>query len=323
MARWVEGSVRVASRSVGKHGALSIAPGMLHPPPPIAGGGVRRCIEAGGDAFGARPHGPISWRASERFFWILSMVDYLLDFMVLPMPILWLLLLGVVLWRWRRLSRAVIFAAIALFLAVSLPASGKLLVSNLQSGAPAFDGKDPDGILGILVPSGGTFDDGTGRWWPTRSSARRLTAALRIRDQLGLPIILSGGSPSRGQPPEVETIATLYGLQGEHIRLETRSRNSSETAEAVAAMLAGKPKPRVILVTSATHIARMSAALRHYGVTALVMPADDAGLEPLNLSDFLPSYRGLKLTRSAQWEFMGIAWYLFTERIDFADLSPS
>ncbi|MCH8996890.1 MAG: YdcF family protein [Proteobacteria bacterium] len=251
------------------------------------------------------------------------MIDYLLDFMVLPMPILWLLLLGVVLWRWRRLSRAVIFAAIALFLAVSLPASGKLLVSSLQSGAPTFDGDDPGRILGILVPSGGTFDGGTGRWWPTQSSARRVAAALRIRDRLGLPIILSGGSPSRGQPPEVETIATLYGLQGEHIRLDTRSRNSSETAEAVAAMLAGKPNPQVILVTSATHIARMSAVLRHNGVTALVMPADDDGLEPLSLSDFLPSYRGLKLNRAAQWEFMGIAWYLVTDRIDFADLSPS
>ncbi len=153
---------------------------------------MRRCIEAGGDAFGAGPDGPISWCASERFFWILSMIDYLLDFMVLPMPILWLLLLGVVLWRWRRLSRAVIFAAIALFLAVSLPASGKLLVSGLQRGAPTFDGNDPGRILGILVPSGGTFDGGTGRWWPTQSSVRRVAAALRIRDQLGLPIILSG-----------------------------------------------------------------------------------------------------------------------------------
>ncbi len=111
--------------------------------------------------------------------------------------------------------------------------------------------------------------------------------------------------------------------RGDQVRLETRSRNSSETAEAVAAMLAGKAKPHVILVTSATHIARMSAALRHHGVTALATPLTDAGLVPLTLSDFLPSYRGLKLTRSAQWEFMGIAWYLLTDQIDFADLSRS
>ncbi|MCH7872926.1 MAG: hypothetical protein IID33_14625, partial [Planctomycetes bacterium] len=66
---------------------------------------------------------------------------------------------------------------------------------------------------------------------------------MRLRDRLGLPIILSGGSPKSDQPPEAQTLAAHFGLRGPDVRLETTARNSSETAEAVAAMLAGAPNP--------------------------------------------------------------------------------
>ena len=82
--------------------------------------------------------------------------------LTLPMPLLWLLVLGLVLWRWKGLSRAVFLVGTLPFLALSLPASGKLLVSILQAGAPALGGKVPEGTTAIFVPSGGTIDDGTG-----------------------------------------------------------------------------------------------------------------------------------------------------------------
>lgn len=248
------------------------------------------------------------------------MRDVLVDLLTLPMPILWLLVLGLVLWRWKGLSRVVFLAGTLLFLALSLPASGKLLVSILHAGTPAFAGKVPEGTTAILVPSGGTIDDGAGRWWPSASSIVRLAAALRLRDRLGLPIILSGGSPKSDQPSEAETLAAHFGLQAPDIRLETTARNSSETAEAVAAMLAGAPNPRVILVTSATHVARMSAALRHHGVAVTVAVAAGGDADPWAPSDFLPSYRGLKTSRGAFREYLGLAWYLVTGRLNFEDL---
>ncbi len=248
------------------------------------------------------------------------MQDAIVDLLVLPMPILWLLVLGLVLWRWQRLSRALCLTATLLFLAISLPASGKLMVSILQGGAPAFDGKVPEGTAAILVPSGGTIDDGTGRWWPSTSSILRLATALRLRNELSLPVILSGGSPKAGQPPEAETLAASFDLQGPDVRLEIRARNSSETAEAVARLLAGEANPRVILVTSAVHVARMSAVLRHHGVDAVAAPG--VGIDPNGWTpgDFLPSYRGFKMSQGAFREYMGIAWYLATDRLDFEDL---
>lgn len=245
------------------------------------------------------------------------MRDVLLNLLTLPMPILWLLVLALVLWRWKGLSRAVFLAGTLLFLVLSLPASGKLLISILQARTPAFAGEVREGTSAILVPSGGTNDDGTGRWWPTLSSVRRLAVALELRDRLDLPVILSGGSPQPGQPPEAETLAAHFGLQASDIRLETTARNSSETAETVAAMLAGEPNPRVILVTSTTHIARMSAALRHHGIAVTAVGGDAGSWAP---SDFLPSYQGLKMSQGAFREYMGILWYLATDRLNLEDL---
>ncbi len=248
------------------------------------------------------------------------MRDVLMELLTLPMPILWLLVLGVVLWRWRGLSRTLFLAGTLLFLALSLPASGRFLVWSLQAGTPAFAGKVPEGTSAILVPSGGTNDDGTGRWWPTLSSVRRLAVALRLQERWDLPIILSGGSPKSGQPPEAETLAAHFGLRGPDVRLETTARDSSETAEAVAAMLAGAPNPRVILVTSAIHVARMSAALRHHGVAVTVAAAAGGAAGSWAPGDFLPSYRGLKMSQGAFREYLGIAWYLATGRLNFEDL---
>lgn len=248
------------------------------------------------------------------------MRDVLVELLTLPMPILWLLVLALVLWRWKGLSRVVFLVGTLLFLAISLPVSGRLLVWSLQAGTPAFAGKVQEGTSAILVPSGGTIDDGTGRWWPSASSIVRLATALRLQKRWDLPIILSGGSPKSDQPPEAETLAAHFALQGPDIRLETQARNSSETAEAVAAMLAGEPNPRVILITSAAHVARLSAALRHHGVavTAAATAGGDAG--PWAPSDFLPSYQGLKMSQGAFREYMGILWYLATGRLNFEDL---
>lgn len=248
------------------------------------------------------------------------MLDIILGLMILPLPILWLLLLGAVLWRWKRLSRAAFAVATGLFVVISLPASGKFLISTLENGAPPYDGKDPGGAQAILVPSGGTFDDGTGRWWPTSSSAKRLALGLQLQERLGLPLIISGGSPKADQPPEAETLAAHFGLRAPEVLLEPTARNTSETAGAVAAMLIDTPEPRVILVTSRTHITRMSAALRHYGVEVLAVATARGRRKAENTPNFLPSSLGLKMTRAAFWEYMGIAWYLITDRLDLRDL---
>ena len=245
----------------------------------------------------------------------------LTNYLILPMPFLWLLLLGLALWPWRRLRNAFLMAAVALFVVFSLPATGMFLISWLAAGAPRYDNAVEPNIAAIVVPTGGTFDDGSGQWWATKGSLRRMSVALRLQARLGLPIILSGGSSQPGQPPEARIIAALLNLEEPEVMLETTARNSSETGRAMGEMFAQLEDNQIVLVTSATHIARMSASMRHHGVRVLAVPVGDAQFELSGILDLLPSYRGLRLSRSALWELMAIAWYLSTDRIDLDDLS--
>ena len=248
------------------------------------------------------------------------------EFLVMPLPVLWLLLLALLLWPWRRASRRLFVVSTVLFALASLPAVGKLLMWGLASGAPPLQVADNRDFAAIVVPTGGTFADRTGRWWPGKSSILRAVAGRELQQRLQVPLILSGGAPLPGQPPEAATVAAELGLTGPTVRLETTARNSGESGAAVAAMLADQPVRRVVLVTSAPHVARMSAALRRHG---LVVVAEPLGLRPQTLTpaawevmDFVPSNSGLKLTRGALWEYAGIAWYLATGRLSLGDLWP-
>ncbi len=248
------------------------------------------------------------------------------QYLTMPLPVLWLMILALFAWRRRRTSRALFAIATVLFALASMPGVGKLLTWGLASAAPPLHVGDDRDYAAIVVPTGGSYDDGTGRWWPTKHSIMRTVAGLALHQRLGLPLILSGGAVEPGRPAEAVTVAAEFGLTDPAIRLETRSRNSSESAAEVAAILAGEPVRRVLLVTGTTHMARMSAVLRRNGLSVATAPV---GTQPRDLApgawgiiDFVPSDRGLKRTRGALTEYAGIAWYLASGRLDFADLWP-
>lgn len=246
------------------------------------------------------------------------------QFFVAPMPVLWVLLGGLLLWRWQRTSRALFAVGTVLFLLACVPVVGKLLMWGLASGAPSLDMTDDRRFAAIVVPTAGSFVDGAGRWWPGANSIRRVVAGRELQKRLGIPLVIAGGSPRANQPPEAATVAAMLGLDGPAVLLETTARNSSESGAAVAGLLLGKSPLRVVLVTNASHVARMSASMRHHGIEVVAAPVERQphrfAPDTWEAADLIPSDNGLKLTRRALWEYTGILWYLITGRLDFSDL---
>ena len=241
------------------------------------------------------------------------------------MSVVWLLLAALVLWRWRRVSRGLFLVGSLSLVIASLPVVGKSLVWWLANSAPLMEDTDDGKIYAaIVVPTAGLYEDGSGRWWPTANSNRRAAEGRRLQRQLGLPLIISGGSPSPGQPPEAEVVAKLVGI--DNALLEITAKNSAETAAAVAGILCTRYPGPVILVTNATHIARMSASLRHNQLDVVVAPSGSLvaayGPATWTVRDLIPSNRGFKLTRRALWEYAAILRYLAIGDLDIADLRP-
>ena len=172
-----------------------------------------------------------------------------------------------------------------------------------------------------MVPTGGSYDDGTGRWWPSANSIRRAVAGRQLALRLGVPLIIVGGSPLAGQPPESLTVAHALGLTNADVMLGTTARDSAESGAEVAGLLDGQPLRRVALVTSTVHVTRMSAALRHNGLQVVVVLSQrQSGDLEWRFSDFIPSRDGFGLTGGALREYVGILWYLAVGKIDVDDV---
>ena len=246
-------------------------------------------------------------------------------FVAWPMPLIWLMAIGLCVAR-STLGFRLLVGCCALLIVSAMPIVATTLAAPLSW---ATAGRD-DQLAGraakaVLVPTAGSFRDASGRWWPEEGSIKRLAAGIALADKLGLPVIVAGGSPLAGQPPEANTVRNLLGAGETEIRVVGKGRNSWETAAALAVAEAAKLSP-VILVTGHLHIARMRAVLRRHGIgVAASIAASRVGVPAVTSarswwSTIVPSDDGLNGTSAALYEYVGIAWYIAKGRIRLRDL---
>lgn len=149
---------------------------------------------------------------------------------------------------------------------------------------------------------------------PGVETAMNISETARLYRLLGgRPVICSGGRPigGVGRRPEGEVIREYLvrlGVAPHHITVESRSINTKEQAERVAAML--PPGARILLVTEPTHLRRATAFFRARGVD--VVPATSRSIPNVQLSwgrSLLPSRYALRLSERVVYEYLGLAYY--------------
>ena len=245
-------------------------------------------------------------------------------FVTWPMPLIWLMGIGLVLW-WRNSSSVVLAVAAGLLILSSVPFVGKLLHVPLSYGAIRDVTRlSNSNVVGVFVPTAGSFRDVLGKWWPEEGSFKRYAAALKLARSLGVPVIVGGGSPHCSQPAEAQTVVDIVGKIGVDVIVVGKGGNSAETAEAVGLHAQAKAGG-LILVTTGRHIARMRASLRRHGlnVTASTTPLWlDRGAHSSGWTwrDIVPSDDGLDLTGAAVYEYVGLALYLVSGKVRLRDL---
>ncbi len=259
----------------------------------------------------------------------------LLDILVIwPMPAVWLAIVGAIFMR-RRIGKVLLGLAVLFLVVGSLPVTGKALLLPLANAAPRYSAADSEAgeqkFSAIVVFLAGAFVDPDGRWWPQDGSIRRTVAGRQLHRSTGLPIILSGGAPIPGQVAETEVTAQFVDTPAASTILESSARDTFETGEAVARILAERfpdvGQHKVILVTGLSHIARASAVLRRFGIepvaSPLAPPEPDHRLARSRVYDFIPSARGLGGVGQAWREYVGLSWYLVSGRVRLRDLSAN
>ena len=164
--------------------------------------------------------------------------------------------------------------------------------------------------------SGSSSDDPPVSRLKEASFRRTIAAAELARAHREARLVLSGGS---GRPDTeadlMRRLAISLGVPPDSIILESRSRNTAESAVLVAGILEDRGPRLVHLVTSALHMPRAAGSFEAQGVRVCRHPVDWRQV-PLDFpAALLPQISALEKSTAAAREVMGRLWYRVTERL--------
>ena len=246
------------------------------------------------------------------------MIKVLVDALLPPFNFLLLATIGGLIARWRpRLGRTLLIVSLVSGYVVCTSVITGNCLSYLErrpeaGGASAMPAADAGNSAAIVVLGAGSYFNAPeyGRDTVSRSTLERLRWAARLHREYRIPIVVSGGSPRGNSHSEAEQMrdALIEDFAVPVQWMETRSRNTYESAQLTRAML-GTQYRQILLVTHAAHMARAALVYRNVGFDVVPSATGFTTSAPIGIQDFLPSAHGLVKGRVFFREIMGIGWY--------------
>lgn len=208
--------------------------------------------------------------------------------------------------RKPRLGTGLAWAGMLSLLALSIPAVAALLMRGLDLPAP-FDRRQAVGAQAIVILGGGTRRDAPEYGGDTLATLtlQRVRYGARVAKEIGLPVLVSGGSTYGGTPEAELMRETLLHEFGVAVRwAENRSRTTHENAQYSAAMLHSAGIDRVVLVAHAFDMRRATAEFAAAGIAA-VPAATGIPAREHRVGDYFPGVGGLQASYYALYEILG------------------
>jgi uncharacterized SAM-binding protein YcdF (DUF218 family) len=245
--------------------------------------------------------------------------------------LLLLLLLGAALLftRFMRAGRRLVLASALGFLVLGFLPVGTLMMRALEDRFPQPAANMP-APTGIIVLGGAVDQQITRLRGPIEltDGADRMTEGVMLARRFpNAKLVFTGGSAALlGSPHrEAQVAEKLFlglGIPQEQIVLESESRNTFENAIFTRELLKPKPGEVWLLVTSAFHMPRSMGIFRKAGFNVTPYPVDyqTFGVASEYRMLFRNVLDGLRRTETAMREYIGLAAYWWTGKID--DLFP-
>lgn len=265
----------------------------------------------------------------------MDMWPRVVEVLITPPGVVVVLLLLTFLAYLRRawLGAGMLVLSTAVLVALSLPLTANMLMSNLQNFAKPPDfvpmaEKGPQASLLVLKdspkePAEAIVVLGSGRtpeapeydFQDTANATmlERLRYAAFLQRKTGLPILASGGAPGGQAISEAEIMQKVLT---EEFRvpvkwIERESRTTLENARNSQLLLSASKVRHVLLVTHAWQMRRAALAFESAGIR--VTPAPTGFYAPERNANtyyaYLPSAQGMALSALALRERLGYIWY--------------
>lgn len=241
-----------------------------------------------------------------------------------PGSLLIMLLIGWVFAR-RFFGRFLILLAGIILYALSTPVVLNALASQLETVPPLTPAHvTKTRAEAILVFLAGVRRDnpelgGADTLGPL--SIERISYALLLHRETGLPIVLSGGRVNADDTPLAELGSEWLQQHAgvTPLAIEDQSRDTRENARHSAELLRARGIEQVLLVTHAFHMPRALLSARAAGIDPFPAPFafESTPGEPWkadSLADWEPRPRYLGRSYLVLHEMAGLAWYGLTQR---------
>ncbi|TDG12858.1 YdcF family protein [Seongchinamella unica] len=239
----------------------------------------------------------------------------LLSLLAYPLSLsLLLVLLAILLMRWRRVAVTLLVIAFTWLYACSTALVADWLMASLENDYRPKAMSVLPGADAIVLLGGATRGDA--HW---SSMADLHTAADRITHSLALyqagkaPLVLVSGGATTGSRPEAEQIGDyleLMGLPATALLLERQSRDTRQNAAYSRPLLEGRGVEKILLVTSAYHMPRAVPLFERAGFEVIPAPTDYQRLVgEAAVPRWLPTVEDLGRTTAAIKEYVGFAYY--------------
>jgi len=230
-----------------------------------------------------------------------------------PLNLLLLAALGLLLlFLRRRAGLTLLVVSLAGLFLLSVPAVGTALAGLLESRY-AKETLNLQGAQAIVILGGGSYAAAPEYGGDTVAAGtlERLRWGARLHRLSGLPVMVSGGDPSgTGTSEAAQMKAALNADFRTEVKwLEDKSFNTLENARYARQQLAGARINRIALVTHAVHMLRARLVFEQVGFSVIAAPTAFSTVRPPGILNFLPSPRGLELSRSFLHEVIGLGWY--------------
>lgn len=233
--------------------------------------------------------------------------------------VLWLLLFGLIFFLIRRTKITGIFLVIAFAVLV---VSGSPLSTELyqqhERQYPASPLDQHPSVSAIVILGGDVALPLAPRTNSEIQGNRVLHAYRLYKARKAQLIIISGGNvfPQGGVQSEAFYTAKVlreWGIPGEVILIEGRSRNTYENALETRKILKDKQIDKILLVTSAFHMPRALATFRTAGIDAVPSPSSYsiADYTRPRILDWVPSVGNLVRMQAVIHENLGILVYRY------------
>lgn len=210
--------------------------------------------------------------------------------------------------RRSRVSRGLLWLAVAIAYAGATPLVGGALIAPLEGPYPPLQTPPPHWVRYVVV-LGSTYSPHNGI--PVTAALdydglARVVEGIRLVRQLpGARLIVSGGAVGGPAPASgYEQLALDLGLEKSSITALTDPLDTASETRDVVAVVGAQP---FLLVTSASHMMRAMRLMQRAGARPIPAPTLQRSSASRNWRIFLPNSNGLRDSERALHEYLGLA----------------